>query len=214
MTFPHAIQTDRGEPSKIRIGTIDPLGQVLLQNTILENVGVLQGYTPIPGDTVAIVGQSAVGTSGASWLVLGRPRDIGLPTIRTVRVLLVGVSIPNGVVTDIAWEEADYDTDSFWNPAVPETFTMPFGGVFAFTFNAVFAASIGGGVRYIELSHNGNPIIRHRHPGIIGDSGEIGLAAEFEVIAGDPITFGAFQTSGAALDLEIAQATIRLVGHV
>ena len=73
MTFPNAIQRDRGEPSKVRIGTVDANGFIMLQETVLDpaSVGLLGSYTPVAGDSVALLGQSAVGTSGTSWLVLG-----------------------------------------------------------------------------------------------------------------------------------------------
>lgn len=213
MTMPGAVQKDRGEPSKIRMGIIDSTGQVVVQGTVLENAGILQGYAPVPGDTVAVVGQSAVGTSGSSWLVLGRARDFGQATVRTVRVLLTSTTIPNAAVTPIPWDRAMYDTDSFWDPAVPFELFMPFSGIFAFTVNNTWEAN-GTGVRYVAIEHNSNPIIHHRHPAIAGDFAELGIAAEFEVLAGDVISFDAYQTSGGDLDLSTASATARLVGSV
>lgn len=81
VTFPHAIQTDRGEPSKVRVGIVRqafPL-IVTLQETPLENVGILEPYYPVEGDNVALLGQSAVGTSGSSWLVLGAISSLAEP---------------------------------------------------------------------------------------------------------------------------------------
>lgn len=78
MTLPYAIQTDRGEPSKVRIGIVaqaNPL-IVTLQETPLVNVGVLDSYFPVEGDNVALLGQSSVGTSAASWLLLGKITDL------------------------------------------------------------------------------------------------------------------------------------------
>lgn len=75
MTFPGSIQKDRGEPAKVRIGQVIN-GDIVLQETVLTDVGILGSYLPDDGDTVAILGQSSVGTSGSSWLVLGR---VGAP---------------------------------------------------------------------------------------------------------------------------------------
>lgn len=75
MTMPDAVQKDRGQPSKVRIGTVIS-GEIRLQETILTDVGVLGSYVPQDGDTVALLGQSAVGSSGASWLVLGRTETL------------------------------------------------------------------------------------------------------------------------------------------
>jgi hypothetical protein len=74
MTFPGSIQKDRGQPALVRIGVIGADSLVYLQDTALDadTVGILGGYTPIEGDTVAVVGQSAIGTAASSWLVLGR----------------------------------------------------------------------------------------------------------------------------------------------
>lgn len=74
MTFPGSIQKDRGQPSLVRMGIIDAEGQVTLQGVALDvdTVGILGSYAPVPGDTVAVLGQSAIGTAGASWLILGR----------------------------------------------------------------------------------------------------------------------------------------------
>lgn len=72
MTFPNAIQTDRGEPAVIRVGTVTG-GQILLQGTVLQDVGFIDPFTAlVDGDTVVVAGQSSVGTRGSSWLVLGR----------------------------------------------------------------------------------------------------------------------------------------------
>lgn len=74
MTFPGSIQKDRGQPSLVRMGVIDADGLVTLQGVPLDvdTVGILGSYAPVPGDTVAVLGQSAIGTAGASWLILGR----------------------------------------------------------------------------------------------------------------------------------------------
>ena len=80
MTLPGAIQKDRGEPAKVRIGTLVN-GSVVLQGTVLQDVGFLDTSGFAEGDSVAIIGQSAVGTSGASWLVLGRSASAADPPI-------------------------------------------------------------------------------------------------------------------------------------
>lgn len=73
MSFPHSIQTDRGQPSKVRIGVIGADGTLTIQGVTFsaDSIGFLGSYMPTQGDTVAALGQSAVGTSGSSWLILG-----------------------------------------------------------------------------------------------------------------------------------------------
>lgn len=83
MTFPGSIQKDRGEPGKVRIGTVAG-GEIFLQETALIDVGTLGSYTPVDGDNVALLGQSAVGSSAGSWLALGRVESLSGLTGRTL----------------------------------------------------------------------------------------------------------------------------------
>lgn len=74
MTLPSAISDERGQPSKVRVGTIVGVSPTLvqIQDTVYTDVGVLDSYAPIIGDTVSVVGQSSVSADGSSWLVLGK----------------------------------------------------------------------------------------------------------------------------------------------
>lgn len=213
MTFPDSIQKDRGQPSKVRIGTFTD-GQFVLQDTILdpESVGILNSYTPINGDSVALLGQSAVGTSGTSWLALGRVLPTGTISLRGTRLTVAADSIGNFVVEAVNWQDSEWDTDGFWDAANPSVVTIPFDGIYAFTYNLVFQVSAGGGVRYIDLRTNTIRRVSHRHTAIVSDFNDLGLATELLCFAGDVITFNAFQTSGGALNTESGSATVRLVG--
>lgn len=74
MSLASEVSRDRGQPSTVRIGLVagvSPL-QVTLQETVLTNVGVLDGYVPVVGETVALLGQSAISADGSSWLALGK----------------------------------------------------------------------------------------------------------------------------------------------
>lgn len=67
------IAEDRGQPANVRIGTVTataPL-EISLQSTVITDVGVVEGPLET-GDVVALLGQSAIGAKGSSWLVLGR----------------------------------------------------------------------------------------------------------------------------------------------
>lgn len=96
MTFAESITRDRGQPATVRIGVVsqtNPL-RVLLQATEMRDVGLLSGYRPQVGDTVALLGQSAVSADGSSWLALGSPGGpfVGRMArrIRTVSVASAG----------------------------------------------------------------------------------------------------------------------------
>jgi len=73
MGFLDAIQKDRGQPASVRVGivtSVNPL-VVSVQGTEFTDVGALNGVTPTPGATVALLGQSSVSADGSSWLLLG-----------------------------------------------------------------------------------------------------------------------------------------------
>lgn len=74
MSFADQISKDRGQPSTVRIGIVTQVFPLLvnLQGTLLREVGILGSYTPMLGDYVALLGQSAVSADGSSWLALGR----------------------------------------------------------------------------------------------------------------------------------------------
>ena len=64
-----------GQPSSVRIGTVDSIAPLVVsaQGVPFENVGVIDGYAPLVGDSVALLGQcSEAGSDPASWLLLGK----------------------------------------------------------------------------------------------------------------------------------------------
>lgn len=211
MTLPNSIQKDRGEPAKVRIGRFAD-GQFTLQETILQDVGVLSAGGPVNGDSVALIGQSAVGTSGTSWLALGHPVAPGGASFRGARLTVGVTAVPNVTVTPIPWSAEDYDTDGFWDFSNPSVVTIPFDGVYAFTFYLSFAAVAAGGLRYVQITRSTVRMAAHRHAAVAGDFNELGLATEFSCVAGDLIRFDAFQNTGASLNTLEGSATVRLVG--
>lgn len=73
MSLASTIQTAIGQPATVRIGVVasaNPL-VVNVQGTLFVDVGVIGAFTPGVGDTVALLGQSAVSSDGSSWLCLG-----------------------------------------------------------------------------------------------------------------------------------------------
>lgn len=67
------VAKDRGQPATVRIGVVLSVAPLIVtaQGTPFREVGVLDGYTPVVGQTVALLGQSSVSSDGSSWLVLG-----------------------------------------------------------------------------------------------------------------------------------------------
>ena len=220
MTFPNAIQGDRGQPSKVRIGTVSSDGLFVLQDTVLDpaSVGILGSYVPVPGDSVALLGQSAVGTSATSWLALGRVllADTGTGVgFRGVRVTVGTDTISSGVLDAVVWSAAEYDTDGFWDAATPTQLVLPFDGIYAFTFNLTFNPSAATPtLRYVEINAAGVRKAQHRHFAVVSDHNDLGVATEFAGSAGDVILFYGFQNTGGALTTLEGSATIRLVGRL
>lgn len=73
MSLANVISKDRGQPATVRIGIVTAINPlvVTVQSTPLTNVGSLEGSPLAVGDTVALLGQSAVSADGSSWLALG-----------------------------------------------------------------------------------------------------------------------------------------------
>lgn len=161
MSMPGAVQKDRGQPALIRVGTIetvDPVS-VRIQETVIpaDRVGVLGSYFPVVGDFVAVAGQSAVGSSASSWLILGRDAGTTDPPINDTIGVRTAVAdtqtVTGGAFTDILsggvpvsldYRKARSDTDlvvhfyatSFVSVAVA---TVQFGvGINGTDFNTTF----------------------------------------------------------------------------
>lgn len=63
-----------GAPSSVRIGLVESLAPLVIsvQGVPFQTVGTLSSYTPVVGDTVALLGQSPTsGSDPTSWLALG-----------------------------------------------------------------------------------------------------------------------------------------------
>lgn len=102
MNLASEIAKDRGQPATVRIGIVSSVApfRVQLQATQLENVGILGSYRPQIGETVALLGQSAVSADGSSWLALGSPNGPSLGRLaRRIRAVDVASNGPeNGVI--------------------------------------------------------------------------------------------------------------------
>lgn len=63
-----------GQPASMRIGVVDSTAPLAIsaQGVAFNDVGLLEGYIPQTGDSVALIGQSSeAGSDPASWLALG-----------------------------------------------------------------------------------------------------------------------------------------------
>lgn len=77
-----AVQNAVGQPSTVRIGIVESLNPTVIsaQGVPFEDVGFIDGYVPVLGDTVPLLGQcSDAGSDPASWLALGRVQSASTP---------------------------------------------------------------------------------------------------------------------------------------
>jgi hypothetical protein len=69
-----AVQGAVGQPASVRIGLVESINPTVItaQGVAFNDVGLLGGYVPQVGDSVALLGQcSETGSDPASWLALG-----------------------------------------------------------------------------------------------------------------------------------------------
>lgn len=72
--LPQQIVNDRGRPAVTRVGTVTSTSPLLVdvQGATFTSIGRLSSYTPTLGDTVLVLGQSAITSRGTSWVILGK----------------------------------------------------------------------------------------------------------------------------------------------
>lgn len=115
-----AVHDAAGQPSSVRIGVIESIEPpvVSAQGVPFEDVGFIDGYVPVVGDSVALLGQSSeAGTDPASWLALGKlvpPADVVTPdlpqagtrnmtiTAATSGTLIVSFAVPYAVAPSVS----------------------------------------------------------------------------------------------------------------
>lgn len=177
------------------------------------------------GDTSPIPAFSMVGTvSGGLRVYVLRVQPEGTyiagfsgpqQGVAAVRVTTASQGVlSGGAPGTMPWTAADYDTSTFWDASASTNVVVPWPGVYDCKFEGAWQNTAGTGVRYMNICLNGVTMVAHRHPGIAGDFGEMDVAAEFECADDDIITFQVYQTSGGALNLIEASATVRYVGSV
>lgn len=164
MSLADQISKDRGQPATVRIGTVvtvSPL-TVLVQNTVLTNVGVLDGASLAVGSVVALLGQSAVSADGSSWLALGalvQAADFFPRHGCSVR-LVTPQTLPDAAFTPVVWDTEDADFGGLIT--VPSaTLTIPAGlsGVWSIS-TFIIAAAAPTGLGFVNIRINGAEVAR------------------------------------------------------
>lgn len=119
----------------------------------------------------------------------------------------VAQSIPNTISTSITWPAGSeqFDNDTMWNnAATTDRVTFTSTGIYLVALRVTFLASgVGGGVRQTSFTHSSLGVFaRNPQLGTVGDGAVPFITAVVPCYtAGQFVTFQAFQTSGAALDI-------------
>jgi len=123
------------------------------------------------------------------------------------------VSVANTTETAITLTNEVFDFGGWWSSGA--TFTVPAGAIPAgYTTIAVmvnasirFAAN-GTGLRKLIVLKNGSEIDHFGAPGLVGEVVTVAGLTVFTVEAADTIGIQAYQSSGGALNLDVARLTV------
>lgn len=123
----------------------------------------------------------------------------------------VNQSIPNNTSTDLTWAAGSeyFDNDSMINNAGTSRITLTHTGIYLVAIRCTFVATAsGGGVRQLSMTHSTLGIVaRNAQLGTVSETAAITLAQVVPCyVAGQFITFQAFQTSSAAENVATRQA--------
>lgn len=113
-------------------------------------------------------------------------------------------AIPNNASTDIIWTTQEYDTDAIWTPGgTANSFIIPTNGVglWRFVLDAQFAIN-GVGVRHFGLLKNAVALATWNGEGNSVWFAGSNVTGETVCAAGDIIKAYAYQSSGAALNVD------------
>ncbi len=106
-------------------------------------------------------------------------------------------------ISDIVWQNEEYDSANIWTPGAPTHFVIPEAGWYHVVFNAQWAINAAGG-RHFAILYQGGGIATLNNGGnaawYVGGS----LSAHYYMAAGGICKAMAYQSSGAALNVDIA----------
>lgn len=115
-------------------------------------------------------------------------------------------SVGNAAISNIVWQNEEYDTDGIWTPgSTADSFIIPANGagLWRFTLSAQWAINATGG-RHFGLTKGAAGFATFNAPGsaawYVGGS----IMGEIVCAVGDVIKAYAYQTSGAALNIDVA----------
>ncbi len=114
-------------------------------------------------------------------------------------------SIPNDTVTAVSWDTEDIDEANYFDSSSPTRFTIPEAGWYLVTYFVDFAWH-DSGIRYLYINSNGSTSRAIQTLPVSNTRGTISLVDYYD--AGDYIECKVYQSSGGALNIELARGTI------
>lgn len=207
------IQATPATPSTVRIGVVSqatPL-TVNVQGTDFAGVGYLDWYTPVVGDVVGMVGQSALTADAASWFCVGKinPADFVDPPAFVApqgKAWGSGVTaLANNTATVIALATPLWGNGSVWNGATPSRLTATLTGRYLILANVGFDANAVGR-RICQIRANGVTLVTEQATNTAATgTAVIHAASEYDLLAGEYVEMLALQTSGGPLNSTAVQ---------
>lgn len=217
--FVQQIANDRGRPASTRVGTVVSVSpfQVLVQGTLLQgdSVGVLESYRAVVGDTVILLGQSAVTARAGSWLVVGKaaPESFIIPSAKAWHSTLT--TLPNNTATPIPLQTLLWEShDVMWDPATNTQLVAPVDGRYLIIAMIGFAAN-STGRRICQVRANGTTLISEKvdFPNPVGVHSVL-TSLEYQLDAGHYVEMLASQvqspTGALDTDAQVYHSTMSL----
>lgn len=129
------------------------------------------------------------------------------------------LSIPNNAVTTVTWTQEDFDVGvGLWVPGAPTVFTVPAAlnaCYFELGFSGQFAINATGG-RHASINRNGTSLAAFNAPGSAAWYAGWSITTQHFAFTGDTFSASVYQSSGAALNLDIVYPVafwIRVVAY-
>jgi hypothetical protein len=202
------IQQNPSQPSTVRIGVVESVSPLVVnvQGSLFVGVGYLGWYTPVVGDVVGMVGQSALTSDAASWLCVGEinPADF-VPAAAFVapqgKAWGSGVTnMLNNTATVIPLATQIWDNANMWDGAQPSRLTAPIDGRYLILANVGFDANAVGR-RICQIRANGATMVTEQATNTAATgTAVIHAASEYDLLAGQYVEMLGLQTSGGALN--------------
>lgn len=210
------VQATPSQPATTRVGIVTALSPltVSVQGSVFIGVGKLTSYfSPAIGDVVVLVGQSALTSDAASWVVVGKVESAGsdaeeftAPQAKAWNSTLV--TLATGVTTVIPLQDELWDSTGTMHDTVTDTsrIVIPLDGRYLVLANLGFVQNaVGRRICQVRLNAAGSGVAgtnisEENHMASPLGSTVIGTKFEYDFVAGDYVEMFGNQTSGGGLD--------------